>query len=190
MIWNEHSHLEGEHAFLSASKWHWLNDDDLKLTDRYFKHKAAQRGSDLHDFAQWAINLKIRLDKRTNKTLAMYVNDAIGYQMRTEQKLYYSDICYGTADAISFVRNYLRIHDYKSGVTEASMNQLLIYAALFCLEYGHNPEDIQIELRIYQSEEILIHRPEPDEVLYIMDEIISKDKHIEQLETGGLMYNE
>ena len=29
----------------------------------------------------------------------------------------------------------LRIHDYKSGITPAKMDQLMIYAALFCLEY-------------------------------------------------------
>ena len=174
MIFNEHSHLAGEHAFLSASKYHWLNDDKEKLTDRFFKYKAAQRGTDLHALAVLAINLGVRLDKKTNKTLAMYVNDAIGYRMVTEQVLYYSDNCFGTADTISFIRNFLRIHDYKSGVTPASMSQLLIYMALFCLEYNYDPADIGSELRIYQSEEVLVHIPDPNEVLYIMDKIITE----------------
>ena len=111
----------------------------------------------------------------------MYVNDAIGFKMEPEQVLYYSDNWFGTADAIIF-RNYLlRIHDLKTGVTKAHMEQLEIYAALFCLEYNKRPGDIDMELRIYQNNEILIHQPEADDILPIMDKIMSFDKLIEKL---------
>lgn len=71
---------------------------------------------------------------RLNKTLNAYVNDAIGYKMIPEQILFYSDNCFGTADAIVFRNGLLRIHDLKTGVIPAHMEQLEVYAALFCLE--------------------------------------------------------
>jgi hypothetical protein len=111
----------------------------------------------------------------------MYVNDAIGFRMTPEQPLFYSKNCFGTADAISFRKNLLRIHDLKTGVTPASMHQLEIYAALFCLEYSVNPKDISIELRIYQSNEIYIHNPDAEDILEIMDKIAKFDKAIEDV---------
>ena len=35
MNWNRHSDLMGTHAFLSASKYHWLNYDADKLAESY-----------------------------------------------------------------------------------------------------------------------------------------------------------
>jgi hypothetical protein len=100
--------------------------------------------------------------------------------MDPEVVLYYSDNCFGTADAISFDKKLLRIHDFKSGIIPAHMEQLEIYAALFCLEYDVAPGDIQIELRIYQNDEIFIEMPSAEVILPIMDKIISFDKIINQ----------
>jgi hypothetical protein len=111
----------------------------------------------------------------------MYVNDAIGYRMKPEQVLYYSDNCFGTADAISFRNNFLRIHDLKTGVTPAKMEQLLIYAALFCLEYRIKPSDIEIELRIYQNDDYIFANPTAEDIVPIMDKIITFDKLIDKL---------
>ena len=97
----KHSNLEGQHAFLSASGYHWINYSEDKLADAYAKYRAAQRGTALHAFAAQCIKLGQRLPK-SQKTLNMYVNDAIGYKMTPEQILYYSPNCFGTADAISF----------------------------------------------------------------------------------------
>lgn len=116
----------------------------------------------------------------------MYVNDAIGYKMSVEQPLYYSDNCFGTADAISFRRNTLRIHDLKTGITKASMKQLEAYAAIFCLEYAIDPRDIKIELRIYQNKNVEIHDPDPEVILFIMDRIVELDAKIEMLKREGL----
>lgn len=184
MNFNKHSNLEGQHAFLSASKYHWINYDEEKLSNAYLKHLATLRGTELHDFACRCIKLGVKLPK-TKNTLNLYVNDAIGYKMTPEQPLYYSDNCFGTADSISFRQNILRIHDLKSGLTPASMHQLEVYAALFCLEYHIKPEDIQIELRLYQTDEVLVHNPEPNRIRYIIDKIILFDKRIEKLKTEG-----
>ena len=60
-------------------------------------------------------------------------------------------------EAIAFRENLLRIHDYKSGEIEAHMEQLLIYDALFCLEYTVSPYEIDHELRIYQNDDVNIY---------------------------------
>ena len=91
----------------------------------------------------------------------------------------------GTADAISFRNNTLRIHDLKTGETPANIMQLYIYAALFCLEYGIRPGDISMELRIYQSDDILVCNPTAEEIGPLMDKIIEFDKVIEQIKQEG-----
>lgn len=184
MNFTKHLHLEGQHAFLSASKYHWINYDDEKIASSYLKHLASQRGTRLHEFACECINLEIKLP-RTKKTINMYVNDAIGYKMNPEQILYYSDNCFGTTDAISFKNNFLRIHDLKTGSTRSSTRQLEVYAAIFCLEYRIKPNDIDIELRLYQSDEVIIHIPPPEDIMYIMDKIILADKQIDKVKAGG-----
>jgi hypothetical protein len=174
---NEHSKLAGQHAFLSASKHHWVNYDDEKLDKVYMASVAAQRGTELHQLAYDLIRLGVKLPT-SKRTLNMYVNDALGYKMKPEQVLYYSENCFGTPDAISFRKNTLRIHDLKTGVTLTSEKQLEVYAALFCLEYKYKPFDITIELRIYQNDEVRIYDVDPTVITYIMDKIISFDKRI------------
>ena len=178
MNFNQHCNLVGAHAFLGASQYHWLNYDEAKVAERYTTMMAAQKGTELHDFAATCIKLGQKLPK-SRKTLNMYVNDAIGFSMRPEQVLFYSINCFGTADAISFRKNVLRIHDLKTGQVKASMSQLMIYAALFCLEYRVKPSDIKIELRIYQYDDVFECFPEADEIVPIMDTIIRFDKLIE-----------
>lgn len=184
MNYNDHSRLEGQHAFLGASKYHWINYDEEKLVSTYLRHQAAQRGTELHALACQCINLGVKLPK-TRNCLNRYVNDAIGFKMSTEKILYYSENCYGTVDTISFHKNFLRIHDLKTGESPTSIKQLLVYAALFCLEYKVKPTEIQIELRIYQSDEVVIYIPVPEEIFNIMDKIIVSDKKIEQIKLGG-----
>lgn len=177
MNFNNHSKLEGLHAFLGASKYHWINYSEEKVADTYLKFLAVQKGTTLHAFAAQCIELGQKLPQ-SRKTLNMYVNDAIGYKMTPEQVLYYSDNCFGTADAISFRKGLLRIHDLKTGTIPAHMEQLMIYAALFCLEYDVKPSEIKMELRIYQNDEVLIHNPTAEDIVPIMDKIITFDKVI------------
>lgn len=177
MLFKTHSHLVGSHAFLSASKYHWINYDDEKLARTFTTAMAARRGTELHEFAHEAIRLGIKLP-RSKKTLNLYVNDAIGFRMTPEQVLYYSDNCFGTADAIAFRNNMLRIHDLKTGVSPTSEHQLEVYAAIFCLEYKFKPFDIDMEFRIYQNDEVRVYEGDPDVVTHIMDKIVVFDKQI------------
>lgn len=178
----KHSEIVGQHAFLGASKFHWLNYDDQKLAQSYLNSLAVQKGTELHDLACNLIRLGVKLPK-SKTTLNQYVNDAISYRLTPEQPLYFSRNCFGTADAISFNdrERFLRIHDLKTGVTPAHMEQLEIYAALFCLEYHKQPTDLGMELRIYQSNEILVHVPQGDAIKAIMQKIIRFDEQIEKL---------
>ena len=180
MNFNNHSNLVGSHAFLGASNYHWINYDDEKVALTYKRFLATLRGTTLHDFAAQCIKLNQKLP-RSKKTLNMYVNDAIGYAMTPEQVLYYSDNCYGTTDAISFRDNFLRIHDLKTGETPAHIEQLEVYAALFCLEYHYKPSDIGIELRLYQFDDIFVEAPTPDIIVPIMDRIVTFDKIIDEI---------
>src|SRR5574344_1877857 len=112
MNWNNHSSLKDQHAFLSASKYHWVNYDDEKLDSVYLSWLAIQKGTELHELASKLIDLRQKLSK-----------------------------------------------------TQTSIKQLEIYAALFCLEYGFHPNEINIELRLYQYDEVLVHHPEPEELM-------------------------
>lgn len=184
MNFNKHSSLEGLHAYLGASKYHWINYDTEKMISVYRNHLATLKGTELHELAAKLISLGQKLPK-SRKTLNAYVNDAIGYRMQPEQVLVYSMNCFGTADSISFKDGLLRIHDLKTGVTPAHFEQLRIYAALFCLEYHIKPGDIDMELRIYQNDDVRIDKPTAEDIAPIMDKIISFDKIITKLNEEG-----
>ena len=197
MKFNDHSRLIGTHAVFGASQCSWINYDDDKFIERLNTLEAARQGTELHDLAAKCIKNKVQL-KRSRKTLNLYVNDAIGYHMEPEVVLYYSENFYGTADSICFRNNFLRIHDLKTGVTPAHIEQLEVYAAFFCLEYNVNPNTIEIELRLYQSDEIkVLHSEEPyikadgseheliTDVLYIKEKIKRYDSMIKELQEGS-----
>lgn len=182
MKWNDHSRFKGNHAFLSPSTHSWLNYDINKLRTRYYNEQAKQRGTELHSFAEQCIKLRQKLPK-SGKTLNMYVNDAIGYRMDPEVLLFYSPNCFGTSDAICFRKNFLRIHDLKTGETPAKMDQLMIYEALFCLEYKIKPTSFDgCELRIYQNDEVICYEPDPMDILDICDKIVQFDSELSRIQ--------
>jgi len=183
MVFNDHRNLEGCHAPFSASKSSWLRYDDQKAIETYRNIQAAELGTRLHAWAKETIDLGIKQPK-SRKTIYAYVNDAIGFNMSTEVVLYYSPRFFGTADSIVFKHNFLRIHDLKTGVTPVHMDQLLVYAALFCLEYKIKPGDIKIECRIYQNDDILVANPTAEDILPIMDKIVHLDNILVQIEGG------
>ena len=180
-----HPNLAGKHAFLSASKYHWVNYSDEKLLLSYETARAAAMGTRLHEFAAEAIRLGIR-QQRSRKTLNMYINDAIGFRMSPEVVLRYSDNAFGTADTISFRDDFLRVHDLKTGVTPASVKQLEIYVAFFLLEYKIKYSEIQCETRLYQNDGVVRHVPDIDDILHIMDRIITFDKFIESVKAEAI----
>lgn len=139
--------------------------------------KAKEHSNAMIDFAN-------SLPDEVYTTLVDYVNDSISYRMDTEQILFYSYNCFGTADAISFKNNVLRISDLKTGDYPAHMEQLLIYAALFCLEYNFKPSDIKIELRLYQNGVTIEHEASVEEVVPVMDRIVTADKILSNVKEG------
>lgn len=175
MEFNRHTQLEGLHAAFSPSQSSWLRYSDERAIEVYTTKRASEMGTLYHAWAKQTIDLGIK-QPRSKKTLYAYVNDAIGFKMSTEVVLFYSPRFFGTADAIGFRNMFLRIHDLKTGARPADMEQLLIYAALFCLEYKIKPQDLEgCELRIYQNDDIMIHNPAPEEIQDVMDIIVHLD---------------
>lgn len=206
MNFNKHLSLEGKHAILGASKYHWINDTEEQITKRLCSQYASEVGTILHDVAYNRIRYGFKLNKHDKKSVLLellkkgiprtivdyidfdimflnlmtYVNDCIGFRMQPEVLLWYSDICFGTADAIQYreKEGILRIHDLKTGTTPAHIEQLMIYAALFCLEYRIKPYELETKLRIYQNGEVLCHNPTAEDILPIMDKIVTMNKYI------------
>lgn len=179
-IFNNHWKVEGKHAFLGASKYHWIRYDIDKM-ERIWENKfKSEYGQRLHKWAAEAIRLKIRM-KDNSVTINAYINDAIRFHMVPEQVLMYNDDCFGTADAIGFRERVLRVHDLKTGVHPGNFDQPRIYCALFCLEYGVNPYDIEMIMRIYQSDQIFEELADPEEIKAIMDKIKVFTKRIEEM---------
>ena len=211
MIWNKHSELEGRHAFLSPSKFYWMNDDEDGLFKRRVSSYSTEIGTLLHEVARKRIKHGFRLGRGEKKAVAIellehnipsrildaipyddifnnlmaYVNDSVAFKMTPEVRLYYSEECFGTTDAIRYfdADRFLRIHDYKSGTIQAHMEQLMGYAALFCFDRNVKPEEMTgAELRIYQNGEVLCHKPEARDIRNMMDKIIAFDKFLSENE--------
>lgn len=210
-MWNDHHELEGRHAFLGASQFHWINWDFTTLEQRYFGQYSQLIGTTIHELAHQCICSRTKLNKNDKHVIELYlnkafvpkaaydsenilinllpfINDAIGYHMSSEILLYYSNNCFGTCDAISIdeKEKIIRIHDLKTGTTPAHMEQLLIYAALYCLEYKKNPQQYKFILRIYQNFEIIEGSPDYTEIEKFMKIIVEYDKHI-QFMKGALV---
>lgn len=180
----KHSNLEGLHAPFSPSQSSWLRYDDEKALEVYANKQAAKMGTRLHEWAKETIDLGIKQPK-SKKTIYAYVNDAIGFKMDTEVVLFYSERFFGTADSISFRNNMLRIHDLKTGKVgkiDDHVDQLRIYAALFCLEYKYKPSEIKMELRVYKNDEVYCDVPDPEDILEIMEQIVHLNKLLEQVD--------
>jgi len=215
MQWIDHSELRGTHALLSPSNTAWPNYDSEHLHQIMISRKASDVGTAIHAFAEECIRQKFRLKKGDERLLIFelrqydeatipeyvlkemdielifdnvkdYVNDAIGFHLIPEVVLYYNEDCYGTADAIGFSGNKLRIHDLKTGTSHASMSQLISYAALVCNEYHLDPFKIETELRIYQTgTDILSCVPEPEEIIERINVIKRETAYIAELRKNG-----
>ena len=205
MIFYKHKELEGQHAFLGASQFRWINWTDDILEKRFYSRYAAQIGTIAHEIAADLIQSRLKLRRTDHRMIELemyrhyipkgafepehvlfnmlpFVNDSIGFHMESEVILYFSPNAFGTADAIGFNDKelILRISDLKNGITKSHIEQLIVYAALFCLEYRKDPYKIRTELRIYQNLETLLYIPEPDEIKRFMNLIKSKDKLVKQ----------
>lgn len=195
------------HAVLSPSKGSWINYDKDKMFSYLCSYYATTIGTLIHELAADLIKSKIKVTKNEARKMIQlklltndvphfaidvgkyvnnfvaYVNDAISFDMDPEVKVEYSKYAFGTADALRFndKKMQLRIHDYKSGITQPCLRQLEIYAAYFCLEKRIKPKDLQIELRIYWQEEIITGLPTAADIVPLMDKTIEMDKFIKSL---------
>lgn len=208
MIFDTHKELRGKHATLTPSQPFWLRYSEEQLFQKYVSSYAQVMGTSMHELAETLIRNNLKLKKGDKLTVIShllndgiprnvididriypnfmaYVNDAVGFKLTPEQILYYSPYCFGTADAISFRNNFLRIHDLKTGTAPAKMEQLMVYAALFCLEYKIKPGEIDTELRIYQDGEIIHHEPTAEDILPIMDCIVQNTRILERIHEEG-----
>jgi hypothetical protein len=205
-----HSELEGRHAILSPSSWRWINDDIESLTKRICSQYLSTIGTILHDVARKHIKHRIKLNKYDKKNVMLelveqgippmvidtinfdvmyenfmkYVNDSIAFKMTPEVVLRVSNYLYGTTDAIKYDEEirFLRIHDYKSGTTPAHIEQVIIYAAYFCLEYGIKPSSLSgCELRIYQAPEPIIYEPTAEELVHTIETVIMCDNFMSKM---------
>lgn len=206
MNWNSHSNLIGKHALFNPSGYTWMNYDLENggidsVFQRYKAQYATVIGTTLHEYAETRIKHRLTMMKGEKNGVLMYlldkgiprsvidldymydnlrhyVNDSIGFKMDPEVVLFYSDNCFGTTDAIYFRDKHLRIHDYKSGKGTPHIEQPRAYAALFCLEYGIKPKDIETELYIYHSDEVIEEMTDPEIIENTMKQIIELDKII------------
>lgn len=215
MQWENFSRLKGTHSVLSPSQSYWIFYDDDDFLKRYCNGYSQKIGTLLHEKAAEYIehgpSIGFRLTKKSKNDIYIYllsngiprgvldyidfdsmfdnmvpyVNDAMAYHMSPEVCLYFSENCYGHADAIDYneSKSLLRIHDLKTGISPVKMEQLYIYAALFFLQYKWvKPANTGIELRIYQTgQEVRIETPGIDDILPIMDKIKVFDKRINEL---------
>lgn len=195
MSWTKHSDWRGKHAIFSPSQPYWLKYDSEGIKKKCAVHYATEIGTAVHDLASWLIDERQRISEDDHllvfkalrdvgiprsvintenilHNLVPYVSDAVMYEMETEVPLVYSKFIFGTADAVSFKRKLLRIHDLKTGVGAPHREQLETYAALFCFENNQKPETLKYELRLYQNGEQDIWKPDPLTIRSIYDRII------------------
>lgn len=148
-------------------------DIDEMIFKEYFKEDTDM----ITDYGEKLLKCLRQVPSEVFETVKLYVNDAIGFKMTPEEVVYYSDDIYGCSDAISFSSNFLRIHDLKTGSSNQDhIEQLLNYAALFCLQHKLDPKKIQSQLRVYKNGEAIIYDPNPDDIQIVMDSIVIVNK--------------
>lgn len=214
IIFNDHHEYEGKHAFMGASQNSWLGYNDATLIMRWMSQYTQLIGTTIHELVKFCITHRIKLNKSDKHLIdvklqeafipkkaydsenyidlvAAYVNDAIGFRMTPEVVLFYSKNCFGTTDTINYDEktHVLRIHDLKTGLKPASFDQLIIYAALFYLEYKMKPSENQTILRIYQHryddegnilDDLYVEAiAKPEDIEIVMDRIVTGDKVIQ-----------
>lgn len=166
-----------------------IKDAEFYIYKTYFKDAEKydiRKKAKLNKIGYRLLRSLKHIPNESVETVKAYINDAIGFKMKTEVRLEYSDDFFGTCDAIKADKNSLRIHDLKTGSTPAHMDQLLVYEALYCLQNDIDPYKLQSELRIYQSNDILIANPTGDEIVPVMETIKMFDSLTLKFE-GGLL---
>jgi len=176
------------HRAALGTEIHEWSSAQIKLSNKVSNIKEIEKGVKTHifekytgtgaDYGKMLLENMDYLPHEIYPTVKLFVNDSIGYRMSSEQKIEYSDLCWGTSDAITCVDNKLFIFDLKTGSRPAKETQLLVYAALFCLQEHTKPNELEIETRIYQNGDALITNPPSDVIYDIMSKIVHLDSVI------------
>jgi len=191
---NEHSELIGKHAPFSPSQHYWIDYSPEKLL-AYWDNKDAQLvGTKVHQHAADLINMhydflemglpspvSLIFKARKKDTVSLHVTHSAQHWLGAEVPVKYSDICFGTADAIGFhiPTKTLYVNDLKTGKIQGDMRQLEQYAAIFLAEYSSalqfqhhiNLNECKIQLRIFQYDDCVLAEPPAD---YILNEVLEK----------------
>lgn len=172
---------------------HEWSSIQIKLENKINNIKEIEKGVKTHIYEKYANAPEYRamllsnigyLPKEIYPTVKLFVNDSIGFRMLSEEKVLYSDIFWGTSDAIRYESGLLRVFDLKTGSRPAKETQLYAYAALYCLQEHMKPSEIEVETRIYQNGEVLIDNPPSDLIYDIMHKIVHADSIINKYKGG------
>lgn len=183
----ERPELRDRHAILSPSQPYWLRYTEEKMLHTYDKRMEAALGTRKHEWAKETIELGI-VQIQNSKTLNLYINECIGHRMQVEKVVFYSYNAFGTCDAIRFEPDgmVLRIFDLKTGEHKVTGEQLIVYAAYFCLEYGIEPKDLTFDLRIFQNDSMIIVETTAEEIELVMEVTVRQDELLKIEQARGL----
>lgn len=185
----EEIHLYASHQIKLVAKQNGIREIvkgvQTQIFNKYYREATDtvdEHGVDLLDSLKY-------IPVECYGSVKSFVNDAIGYRMKSEERIFYSKYFGGTSDAIKYESStgLLRVHDLKTGAKEADFDQLAIYGALYCLVNTIKPETVNFELRIYQNDTISVDNPDPKAIRDIMDIIIRREKLINRV-NGGKRY--
>jgi hypothetical protein len=189
---NSHPEIVGKHAPFSPSQHYWIDYTPEKLIQYWDNKDAQQIGTEIHEDAATLITMHYKfLDRgyrptpiekmRGKDTVSLHVIHSIKNWLKPEVQVKYSDICFGTADALGFncKTKTLYVNDLKTGKLQGDMRQLEQYAAIFYAEYLPKLQfermidisDCKVELRIFQYDDCILSEPPID---YIMNEVLPK----------------
>lgn len=163
--------------------------------------REVERGVKTHIYEKYMVDTSKAYDPRVGSifldhlrylpgeaylSVKMFVCDSIGFRMESEQKLSVSKVIEGTADAVRFYPkdNLLRISDLKTGSRPAKIEQVFIYAALYCYENRLDPLKTNFEARIYQNGEIYIEQPTGEEIKSLLNTILHINEVVSKFERG------
>ena len=186
---------KNKHRAELGTEMHEWASIQINLGNKVSSNKEVEKGLRTHLWTKYKVGdaLAYRqillksvgyLPSEVFATVKTFVNDSVNYCMASEVKLTYSDYIFGTADAIRYSDNLLRIFDLKTGSAPAKSEQLFVYAGLYCLENKVDPHSIEIETRIYQGDEIIDDHPFPEDIEDIMDHIVHVDEIVQRIERG------
>lgn len=173
---------------------HEWSSVQIKLRNKVSNIKEIEKGVKTHIYEKYTKNEDYRevllkhmdyLPHEIYPSVKLFINDSIGHRMSSEERVTYSELFWGTSDAIKCEDNILQVFDLKTGSRPAKETQLNAYAALYCLQEHIKPDQLGgIETRIYQNGEVYIDTPPSNLIYDIMHKIVHADSLINKFKGG------